>query len=271
MLSASALVVACFGIAFVLPWLFDLRGSVAKIVVRIGSPVLTIIIGMALRITPVDNPVAFLFLFGGIALLLALTGRAWQARTRGQFSNGDATNLPRPSGDTPQPNPIQEASPAYLRSKESVKPEKEEAGEDTGSEASTTIKTLNRGKFLRGLGRFALLVGLFLFFGMAYFGTAWESVKMLWLQAPWVAIPMLATPSVEILPFITAVIYSAPFFALGGMMFALEYILIRFSRPADHAAWPLVLVAASLLVLVLCFLYGFASWIAGMVGLFRSL
>ena len=81
MLSASALVVACFGIAVVLPWLFDLRGSVAKILVRIGSPVLTIIIGMALRITPVDNPVAFLVLFGGIALLLALAGRAWQART----------------------------------------------------------------------------------------------------------------------------------------------------------------------------------------------
>jgi hypothetical protein len=274
-LSVSALVVACFGIAVVLPWLFDLRGSVAKIVVLIGSPVLTTIIGMALRITPVDNPVAFLVLFGGVALLLTIAGRAWQARARSQFSSGDATNLLRTNGDTPQPNPTQEEGPAYLRSKESTKPEREEAGEDTGrkdsgSEASTTIKTLSRSKFLRGLGSFALLVGLFLFFGMGCFGIAWEIAQTLWLQAPWVAIPRLATPDREILPFIIAVIYSAPFFALGCMMSALGYILIRFSRRAAHGAWLLVPVAAWLLVPVL-FLYGFASWIAGMVGYFRFL
>lgn len=259
-LSSNVLVGACFGIAVVLPWLLGLRGYVAWAVVLFGSPVLTFAIGLALRITPVDNPMAVLLLFGGIALLLTIVGRAWQARARGQFSNGDATNLPRTSGDTPQPNPTQEESPADLRSKESVKPEKEEAGEDTGrkdsgSEASATIKPPSLGTFLRSLGGLALLAGLFLFFGMSFLGTAWEIVKVLWLQAPWVAIPMLATPSFDILPLVTAGIYSAPFFALG-------YILTRFSRRAAHAAWRLAA--------VLFFLYGFASWIAGLVGFFRS-
>ena len=259
-LSPNVLVGACVGIAVVLPWLLGLRGYVARAVVWVGAPVLTIAIGLALRITPVDNPVAVLLLFGGIALLLTIVGLAWQARARGQFSSGDATNLPRTSGDTPQPNPTQEEGPAYLRSKESVKPEKEEAGEDTGrkdsgSGASATIKSPSLSTFIRSLGRIALPVGLFLFFGMSFFGAAWESVKMLWLQAPWVAIPMLATPSFDVLPFVTAVIYSAPFFALG-------YILTRFSRRAAHAAW--------LLVAVLFSLYGFVSWIAGLVGFFRS-
>lgn len=104
-LSSNVLVGACVGIAVVLPWLLGLRGYVARAVVWVGAPILTIAIGLVLRITPVDNPVAVLLLFGGIALLLTIVGLAWHARARGQFSSGDATNLPRTSGDTPQPNP----------------------------------------------------------------------------------------------------------------------------------------------------------------------
>ncbi|MCK4599623.1 hypothetical protein KAU37_07410 [Candidatus Bipolaricaulota bacterium] len=251
-MSSKAVVGACVGIAIVVPLVLGLKGRVARALVIIGAPILTLAIALPLGITPMDNPLAFILMFGGTALSLGIAVRIWKWNARRRLLVEEQSTSSEPTGIFYEQKRNEESFP-QLSSRESAK--LEEAVNGSGNSALATRKSTSTGKIVRTFGGFILLVGVFLFFGMSFLGSAWEMAKMLWFQVPWVAIPILAYPSFDILPMITAGIYSAPFFAVA-------YILNWVSRRRSSVGSS---VAAAIISM-----YAISALIAGLISFFRS-
>lgn len=251
-MSSNAVVGICFGIAIAVLLVFGLKGYVARALVIIGAPILTLAIGLPLGITPMDNSLTFIFMFGGTALSLGIAVRTWKWNTHRKLLAEEQSMSSEPTGlFYEQKRP--EGSSSQLSLRGSAKLEKAVNGSKNNPPA--TRKSTTTGKIVRAFGGVILLIGVFLFFGMSFLGSAWEMAKMLWLQVPWVAIPILAYPSFDILPMITAGIYSAPFFAVA-------YILNWVSQRRSSMG--------SSVVAVIISMYGISAVIAGVIGFFRS-